>query len=319
MNVEQFYFLCKVKQIIPSFFIVISCVLSTPAKCQGFQPFADSIIYYQLLSIENESKLPLRKETFVYTMGQKAKEKSTFRWDRNVNLWIPEYTYRFIYHASELLIEKWAIENRKNEILVARNIAFLDTNGSIIKMEMFKVDRYSGKSVRQNAQEFEYKGDTLINYQLFEQGTTFFKKKELKFLFQRQKWTKLEKTFQEVSGEVIEKKYDYSLHNALPVQLVLRNTKGETIQKDSFEYKNKLLVRWFTEAIKRSDKSTVSQHSMKSYRYDENGQLKTSSTIRLNQQKNVTNHSGNTLTDYYSSKNSICKPDVLFTVDPADF
>jgi hypothetical protein len=319
MNVEQFYFLCKVKQIILSFFIVITCVLSTPAKCQGFQPFADSIIYYQLVSVEHDSKLPFRKEAFAYTLDQKVKEKRTFRWDRKNNQWILEYKYRFIFRDQEMLIEKVAVENQKNEILIARNIAFLDTNGSIVKMEMFKVDRYSGKSVRQNAQEFEYKGDTLISYKLFEQGTTFFKKKEVNYLYQKHKWSQLEKTFEEVQSNIEEKKYDYSILDGLPTKMVLRSNKGEVIRKDSFEHRKKLLSSWYTEIIEHNEKSKLSQHSMKYYRYDEFDQIKTISTIRLNPQKKAINHSGNTITYYYSTKRIFFKPDIFLNVDPTDF
>ncbi|MBK7690268.1 MAG: hypothetical protein IPJ31_03835 [Bacteroidetes bacterium] len=318
MNVEQFYFLCKVKQIIPSFFIVISCVLSTPAKCQGFQPFADSIIYYQLLSIENESKMPLRKETFIHSMDQKAKEKNTFRWDRIMNQWTPEYRYRFIYRDAELLVEKFAIENQKNEILIARNIAQIDTNGFIVGTEMFKVDRYSGKSERQSAQKFEYKGDTITNWQLFVQGTTFLNKRS-EDLYQRQKWIQIEKLFHELLGQLIERNYEYSVLNGLPIQMIIRNAKAEIIQKDSFVYKNLLLLNCFSEIFDRVDKSSASQHSAKSYFYNETGQLYAASIIRLNSKKKAMNHSGNTITTYYSNRKPNGTPGIGRSIDPSDF
>jgi hypothetical protein len=319
LNIEQFYFLCKVKQFIFSLSFGLSFIFSNLVKGQDIQTASDSIIYNQLLSIENGSILPLRKQTFVYSIDQKVKEKNTFRWERNKNQWIPEYKYRYIYHTGELLIEKFAIENQKNEILIARNIALLDTNGSILKVELFNVDRYSGKSERQNAQEFEYKGDTLISYQLFEQGTTFFKKKEVKYLYQKQKWTFLEKTFHEVKGDVTEKKYEYLISNGLPAELLLRNANGEIIQKDSFEYNNKLLVRWHIAAFESSGKSKQAAHTLKSYVYDEANQLKSCSTIHRNHQKKEVNHSANAIINYYSNKKTLIKPTVILKVDPAEF
>lgn len=288
------------------------------AEAQLKQYFPDSIIYYSLRSTDTASKVPLRKELFKYDKDFSLVEKTMFRWDLLKNKWLLEAKFSLSYRKNEIHVEKYVIENEKNEILVARNIAVLDDKGEIIETTSFNKDRYSDKHDRRNKFEYEYKKDTLVTMRFFEQSTTFFLKKQIKYQFLYNKMLILEKTFSEIDGSIVEKSTEGRFEKGLLVsRSVLEKASNELVAKDSFLYSNGVLTSLISTAyaVNKEKKSKSKDASISNYEYDGAGQLKSIATLKLDEHGKPKNHHTNTYKRYFISEKSTIKPPRLHTID----
>lgn len=313
---------CSMKKSIVFFFALCLFLIARNAIAQLPNYAPDSIIYYQLPSLDTNKKVPVTKETFTYNQHYVPLEKNFYRWDPLQRQWLHEARYKFLYLKNEIIVEKYTIQNNRNEILIARNLAKTDQNNRIIETTLLTKDRYSNKHDRRNKYELTYTNDTLSKVAFFEQGTTFFQQREMNFKYLPLQLIVNEKTFSETAGLVSEIERQYFFKNKRQnVCKIFDKTTKTLVRTDSFCYHLDSLLATYSivapsqQALKPShDASAITK-----YDYYLSGHLKSVTKLILDNKQAPKSDYANTLIRYFVNVKSPVSIGKSYSFDISDF
>ena len=202
----------------------------------------DTLIVYQLLSLDTASKVAVKKELNTYNENQQLIEKKVMIYDQKKDLWLPQKRFVLQYFKSEIMVNCFNNESSNQEIQFGRYILLLDEHQHIIECTKLDKDRYADKYYRRSKYELTYKNDTLRSKIFFNEGTIFYKNEETIFDYSKNLVFIHEKIFEESGVEKSASDKEVSFSNQQIKSIQYYNEKKVCLYKDTFYYKKDTLI-----------------------------------------------------------------------------